>query len=945
MVIDKRLIIGNCPNQNNSFVHQIIFFLVIIWCLNPVFIIANNFPRNFRTINISNDLSHNMVNAIFKDQRGFIWLGTQLGLDRFDGINVVNYPLLKDHSVFTINETDSIYLWVGIDKGLVKLNRKTEEAEYIKIDDKQPTVRALYPVSSHTLLVGTLQGLYIIDNDKIQNINLGIDALSKTNAIYGIIAGKEDKTYWISTHAGLVHFDLSTRKSTIYKYSEDNTDMNNYYCLTMSGNRLYIGTRNTGIVTFDTLLKRFEPFPYNDNPYITTIDAINDSELCVGTNGNGLKIISMQTGQVLESIEHTSDKSGISSNAVYSFLKDGDIFWVGTYMGGLNYTPVIGDRFLTYSFGNQFHSLHHNVRSFWITGDGRKFIGTRDGFIYITEKDYVVRRYTSKTSILRADIILSVYPLNDTEILLGTYGGGLYRFNSSTQMLSYYNDNEIFRRGSFPAFVKDPEDNLWISSSHGVFVQNSKNGEFIHYTNTNSSLQANDIFFSMIDSNNRIWFGTGAGVHMFDLNSKSFRSDMFPAHIQANTGSIRFIFEDSDKNLWFCDNKEGVTKADQSFGRFEHYTTADFLPSNSVTSIIEDDNKGLWFSTQRGLLYYRDNGNDLQFYSLYDGIPGYIFNNPVQITSDGTIWWGNEQGLVYYNKIREKNTYRSLNKPAITTISVAGKTLHASDEDMSYAPPYLKEISISSGQSIEFTFSALNYSQVNTDIYEYQLEGYDKGWQVLMTGNKATYASLSNGKYVFRVKSSSNPNLVTSLIVHVRWNVPTIIWFTIICLISVVLLIFLYSRLLAKHRQIKRKQIAEEEINSTKEKYAKVRMEDTEVIIIRKKLLHYMEHDKPYLNPELKLQDVSNAIDCSPVEISQLLNIHLNTNFADFVNQYRINEFIIRVQDKSAVKYTLTSLSEQSGFSSRTSFFRSFKKIKGTTPAEYIKEMGVNLKN
>lgn len=934
--------------KNRIILSRAILVFTVIWDLLPVFLIANEHQLNFRTINISNGLSHNMVNAIYKDRRGFIWLGTQLGLDRFDGISVTGFPQLKNHSVFAITETDSIFLWIGIDKGLVKLNRKTEKAEHIMLNDKQHTVRTLWSVSSETILIGTLEGLFIVNNDKPERVDLGVDALSRINSIYRIIEGREEKTYWIASSGGLIYFDLKTRKSDIYQYSKDKPELNNCYCLTLVNDMLYIGMRNTGILTFDTSRKCFSKFPYKENSYVTTISAISDTELCVGTNGNGLKIISMQTGEVLSSIEHTPDGNCISSNAVYSFLKDGNIYWIGTYIGGLNYTPVIGDKFRVYALDTSFNSLHHNVRSFWITDDGRKFIGTRDGFVYISEHENIVKRYTTKNSDLQADIILSVYPLNANEVLAGTYGGGLYKFNSSTQTLSCFNEDEKFKSGSFPSFIRMAEDELWISSSHGAFLYNLEKNEYIHYTNANSNIRSNVIYSSAMDSNQHIWLGTGNGICVFDLNTKIFRSDILPDHIQPFTKSVRFIFEDSRKNLWFCDDKEGVVKIDAHLGRFEHFTTDDFLPSNTVTSITEDANGGLWLSTQRGLLYYQNNGEHIQFYSLYDGIPGYIFNTPVQETTDGTIWWGNEQGLVYYNKekYRENISYRSQSLPAITAISVAGKLLNAGEENMPYAPVFMKEIDITNGHSIEFTFSALNYAQVNMDIYEYQLEGYDKGWQVLMTGNKVSYTNLLHGKYTFRVKSSSNPEQITSLVVHVRWNIPMTVWITLICVITVILLLFFYSRLLAKYRQIKRNSSHKngEESDTQKEKYAKARMEDTAVSAMRTQLLRYMQNEGPYLNPDLKLQDVANAISCSSVELSQLLNVHLDTNFADFVNQYRIDEFIVRVQDKSAVKYTLASLSEQSGFSSRTSFFRTFKKIKGTTPAEYIKEMGVELK-
>lgn len=943
-MINYQSILKNIADSNISVLYYIILFLIIIW-FNISASLSQEHPLNFRTINISNGLSHNMVNAIYKDHRGFVWLGTQLGLDRFDGISIVNYPQLKNHSVFTICETDSIYLWIGIDKGLMRLNRKTDKAEYIMLGEKQTTVRAIYPVSSHTLLVGTLQGLFIVNDKKVEKVNLGVGALSRTNTIYEIIAGKEDKTYWIATNAGLIYFNLNNRKSAVYKCSEENLDLNNYYCLTMYGDMLYIGMRNVGVMTFDTLKKCFKLFPYEGNPYITTISVISDTELCIGTNGGGIKIVSMQTGEILHSIEHTSDGSGINSNAVYSFLKDGNIYWVGTYMGGLSYTPVIGNKFSVYAFGNKFNSLHHNVRSFWIADDGRKLIGTRDGLIYISETEHIIRKYSTKTSILQADIILSIYPLNDEDVLIGTFGGGLYKFHCPTQSLLYFGVDECFRRGSYSNFNKDRDGNLFISSSYGIYVYNLTSDKFIHYTDINSNLKSNTIYATLKDTDQHIWYGTGDGVCMYDLNTKAFRSNMFPPHIQTYTKSVRFIFEDSNKNLWFCDDKEGIVKVDESFEKFEHLTTANFFfSSNSVTSIAEDETGGLWFSTQRGLFYYRDNGSNIQFYSLYDGIPGYVFNNWVQETADGTIWWGNEEGLVCYNEREnnDKESYYSSSLPAITTISVAGKTLHAGDKGMPYAPDYMKNIDIAANQSIEFTFSALNYSQMNSDIYEYQLEGYDDKWRVLMNGNKVSYLSLPQGKYIFKVRLSSLPERITSMIVHVHWNVSIIIWVILICVITILIFFFIF-RIQAKYWQSKGLSKTKEGSYS-KEKYAKARIEDIEVNAIRTRLFYYMQNEKPYLNTELKLQDISNAISCSSVELSQLLNMHMNTNFTDFVNQYRIDEFIMRVQDKSAIKYTLTSLSEQSGFSSRTSFFRSFKKIKGTTPAEYIKEMRIELK-
>ena len=239
---------------------------------------------------------------------------------------------------------------------------------------------------------------------------------------------------------------------------------------------------------------------------------------------------------------------------------------------------------------------------------------------------------------------------------------------------------------------------------------------------------------------------------------------------------------------------------------------------------------------------------------------------------------------------------------------------------MPVSAPFIDEVFLSvNDNNISFTFSALNYAVENTDLYEYCLEEYDKEWKTLMKGNQVSYTELPVGDYMFRVVLS-----------------------VVVCCI----LIYFYSGLLGKYRTMKEyiNKKTEPSEENRKEKYQKSRMEEKTAMLIIGKLNECMEKDRLYLNPDLKLQDVAKVVKCNTGELSQVLNMFMNIGFTDYVNKYRIDEFIKRIQDKSASRYTLVSLSEQCGFSSRTSFFRSFKKFKGMSPAEYIKEHGIFIK-
>lgn len=926
--------------KKKSYLYKLYIVLAVLLGLPLSVCVMAASTLSFRSITISDGLSNNIVNTIYKDQRGFVWLGTQTGLDRFDGIDVISFPQFSSRTVYAVAETDSVYLWVGTDKGLMKFNRKTEQVESITLDDKALEAKTIYVGRKGQLLVGTTRGLFVYKDKEFVKVLFDPNALSSTNFLTGIIEGRED-TFWMSSQNGLIEYNVTSEKSEVYKYT-DASGTNTFSCLALTENRLFLGTSGKGLVSFDLKTKAFSACPDIGNRYIKSLVADGKDTLYVGTNGSGIKLIEASTGREISSIEHAADNKGICSNAVYSLLKDGDMLFVGTYMGGLSYTPAHGNVFSVYSCPGLIDTYNLNVRAFWIGTNGRKIIGTRDGLYYLSESANLLKHYTHKNSILRSDIILSVKPVEEG-YLIGTYGGGLYLLHADSSELTFFKPDSCFMQGSFNGYEKDKQGNLWMGSSSGVYVYNSSTGEYKVYNSRNSSLSVNSIFSLRADSKNRMWLGTGEAVFMYDISTGVFKSDVFPDNIRPYTKSVRHIYEDRNKNLWFCDDKEGVVKVDEHFTKFEHLTMDDFLPNNSVMSIMESpQEKGLWFATQRGLVYVKEKGDTHKIFSLYDGIPGYIFNYPVQITGD-TLWWGNERGLVYYKAVnREKQVKeKSCLPPVITSLSVAGCSLHAGETIMPVSATFIDKISLPVGENnLAFTFSALNYAVENTDLYEYCLEGYDREWKTLLKGNQVLYNELPAGEYIFKVRAASKPAAVKAVRVEVKSGKAFVWWIVVICLVACMVILYFYSALLSRYRRIKEcmNEKAEPVQELPKEKYRKAKMEEEAASKISRKLDEVIKQDRLYLNPDLKLQDVASAVGCSAVELSQVLNVFMNTNFTDFINRYRVDEFIEKLQYKAASKYTLASLSEQCGFSSRTSFFRSFKKLKGMSPAEYIKK-------
>lgn len=887
-------------------------------------------PSSFRTITTDDGLANNLINAIYKDTKGFIWLGTQSGLNRFDGLNIKKYDMVGSDPISCIYEVDPFVLLIGTETGLKRFNRKTGEVENINLNSRQLAIHAIKAIDKSHFLIATEQGLYIIDeNNKTERIVFD-NGISTSNNITGITSGTHGD-FWMSSQNGLCKFNVNTKQTLVYKTNFGEADFNNFTSLCGADSVIYIGTFNKGLLKFRTGKNLFEKIPSLSSEYILNISR-DRNYLYVGTNGSGVKIYSLRNGSISTISHQSDDPLSISSNAIYSFLYDGKSYWVGTYMHGLSYNPHVNENFKAYSFG-PFNSTNYNIRSFSV-GNSEKLIGTRTGLIFISERTKTVKMISKgSNSILTSNIILFIYPYQG-KYLIGTYGGGMYVFNPSNQQLSRFRNEEVFVNGCIFRMANDGKNRLWIATDKGVFCFDPTNNSLKKYDVTNSGLTNNTIISLFCDSRNRVWLGTLDGLCVLDNTTGIIRSDILPkeySSISRMLRPIQYIYEDSKKNIWIC-TYDGVIRVNESLSAIRRFTVKDFLPDNIVRSVIEDGLGMLWFATAKGVVKYNPKTGGSTGYTIADGITGYDFTNVVQRTPDGKFWWANEKGLLVCSGLAFANS-NEFARPVITGIILANKEYDPEDKRL-IAPEYLDKITLSSSEnSIGFRFSFLNYSLPKSDIFEYMLEGYDKTWQKQIGSNEVYYSKLPSGSYVFRVRVAGQPKTETHI--KVRINPDFIVFLWILLTIAAVVVTFMFN----KNRI--RKAIAIQEIkrNIDDKKYKNSKLKQEDADSIRLQLEKYLLETKIYLNPELKQTDMANSINCSSTDLSQVLSQYLNTSFTDYVNKYRIEEFKIRVQQKNSSKYTLAALSGQCGFSSRTSFFRALKKQTGQTPLEYLKSI------
>ena len=903
---------------------RIIILIILILLLLPGNIWSKlNIPTSYYNITTQEGLPSNTIGAIKKDSIGFVWIGTKYGLCRYDGCEIKTYPFSVQDDIWSIEELNNEILLVGTRNCMKFFNRKTNEVDTLDIPSS--IVKAIKKIDGNRFLVGTDAGLYIVENRQAKRIFFD-SGLSPSNHITSIIRENES-TFWLTTADGLGKIDLETGVS-IYRMKNGIENSNHFICLAKDNDCIYLGSFNKGVFRFDIHDSNFTPVKGFEHNLVMTMEC-HDGLLCVGTNGRGMKVLSLMDGTV-ENLPYKEKRHSIGSNTVTAFLYDSGIWWIGTQFGGLSYTPLVGEKFSYYNW-KHFYSIDYNIRSFLLLNNGNKLIGTRTGLFYISEKDNKIKYFLSDDEIshLRSDIILCIKKLSNHSILVSTYGGGVYLFDEKTLTLKDFSKNELLLYGCFFQFIEDQKGNLWLASTDGVY-QCSIQGELLRkYDMSNSGLTNNTVFYIYPDSIGRLWIGTNLGLFLMDIETGEIRSDCFAIPIQS---AIKFIMEDSENNFWIC-SENGLYKINRDLTICGHYTQENILPDNTVMSILEDKSGSYWITTLKEIVKFNTKENVHYIYRRMDGLRGTDFNNDICMSEDGIIWWANEGGLIYASKDDVDINRDSIKSPIVTSYLV---------DNEEYNPVYdgcPADITISKNNVLCFKFSNLDYSLPYVNYYEYKLDGYDANW-IKQTGvNEVTYRNLPSGKYIFKMRTSDTGKSIQQWTVVVRRSYITFSMFLGGAVLVGMLLIYFYSKI----RKLQNRMREERLILGTVRQQGKVK--ETQTVLLEGKvddimdeLLSYMDSEKPYLNAKLSINEVASWLGCTETELSRLLNTHMKVNFANFVNIYRVKEVKKRLNQENLSKYTLKALSEQCGFNSKTTFYRVFKNVTGMTPMEYCNE-------
>ncbi len=901
----------------------------------------------FRGVSGTEGLSDLVISTLYKDSCGYVWMGTATSVERFDGVHLKHYPIYASSErwkwVNAIIETSGNQLWVGTDGGFWQIGQ--DRVDRIAPDVIRNGVRSIVKDDKDTLYIGSETGLHIYKDGKIETVLLENNSFSSANFIVGLHL--EGERLWLITRNGLYSMNLKDRKPVHYANNlTEKEALFSYRNITRIDSTLYLGTMEHGILSFDIRTHEFRHYVDVGCNIIRSLSCDGKDVLYVGTDGNGVHFISTKQNKIIRSFDYNPENGkGLRSNSVYSLLVDRDgLIWVGLCQLGLDYTVYQSGLFSIYSTP-YFTSKDIPVRTIFI-GKEEKLIGSRNGLFYIDERNGHAIKYSSPQ--LRSSIISCSYALQG-KVYIGTCGGGMYVFDRETKKIDDFEPGRPmpFVNGHIFCITADKDHNLWIGTSNGVYRY--KDGKLSkHFSSDNSHLPEGNIYVIYFDSTLKGWICTENGICIWDPLSDSMKTGVFPEGF-VDKEKICGMYEDSDHQLYFLPYKGDIFISDVSMSRFRKMQANTPLEGKDAMFMIEDKEGWLWIATNNGLYRY-DKKDTFIPYSFADGIPGPVFLacNPV-IDESGVIWFGNARGLIGLS-VDWKNEENKLDyKTVISAVHVNGQEVPGAGLTVKDG---VRELSLDASQNnVTIYFSGFTFTDPAYMAYEYQMEGVDKDWRVLTGKSEVTYYDLSSGNYLFKVRRMGNPKSETCLRIHMQISVN---WYGYGITLAVIILAVLSAYYLWK-RKLQNKETARflrvpEELRlsgkgmedadlSMEEKYKTSNFSEEECKRLTEKLKKVMREEKPYTNPELKIADLASIIGVPSYTLSYLFNQYLKRNYYDYINDYRIAEFKSLVSKGEHTRYTLNALMELCGFSSRTSFFRYFKKVNGITPSEYIKSL------
>ena len=768
----------------------------------------------FEQLFLQHGLSQSIVKSIAQDRLGFMYFGTEDGLNRYDGyhFSVIRHDP-GDANSLSYNDISALcadskgYIWAGTyNAGLNRFDPASGKFLRFRHDPNNPgslshnNILAVVEDRTGSIWVGSERGLNRLTPDSAAREGYRIvrfrhdpgdpESLSH-DKVYALCLDR-DGVLWIGTGGGLNLLEPGRQGAPRFRHfrhdpsnpsslSDDDVRsilqgrQGEIWVGTLRGlNRL---TRSAGgraaasIPLGDAAFVRFRHDPGDDrslsHDQVFALQEGKDGMLWVGTNGGGICLLDPEKGLFSRYRHDPLNPRSISYDEIRAIYSDRQgIMWIGTYGAGIDKVARSAGQFVHFAhIPNSPDSISHPiVWAIYEDDKGVLWIGTHGGGLdRLDRRSGSFRHYRSdpaRPGSLSADIVRVVRDAGGGDLWIGTHGGGLCRFDPRTEQFRCYrhdaNDPASLAHDEIREVYRDRAGTVWVGTyGHGLDRLDEASGTFSHFRNVAGDPRSlsND-FIRVIheDAAGNFWIGTeGGGLNLFDRKAGTFRT--FRASAGIAIDYIFAIHEDWDGVLWLGTLGVGLTRFDPRQQSFKSYTSRDGLPNNYVFGILDDERGNLWLSTNSGLAMFDPKWETFRTFGVADGLQDREFN--------GGSYFMSRRGEMFFGGISGFNAFFPSRIQANTFIPpVVIESFQKFNKDVDLGRPVyeLKEIRLSHRDTFfSFEFAALDFTAPEKNKYAYRMEGLNEEW--IATGSEKRFAHFTTvppGSYIFRVKGSNS---------------------------------------------------------------------------------------------------------------------------------------------------------------------------------------------
>lgn len=731
--------------------------LVGITVLTPINKLSYAQSKNliFNNINIEQGISQSTIEAIFQDSEGYIWLGTNDGLNRYNGyeFKIYNYEeyqnSISHNGITDITEDKYGNIWVNTVSGVNKINKKTEKiSNYTEINGKikEDSTTEIIVTKDNNILVGTYEGLNIYNakEDRFDIILEQKDGIL-SSCIYSI---DEDinGNIWIGTELGLNK--LSKDFKVLETYTSE-SEIYNIFCDDENG-FVWAGSDSSGLLKIDTKTKEVKQYinnieDLNSLPANQVGAIIRDSKgnLWVGTT-NGLARYNEKNDSFDVYKNKVYDKNSLVYNDVRSIIEDREgVLWVGTYSGISIFDTESSIKYYNAGLDDGYLLSENMVHGIYEDDEGYLWVGSRIKGVNIIDRE----NNTSKSINMENNNVIQSNSINDITVykdfIFVATDAGVLKINKKENTIQNYNlEDGLIGENVKDIFVCD-KNYLWIGSTNGLNLLDIENDKIIDMTDYVDEGSYVRYVYQGQDGSYYIGFLRDGGLGIIEPNSKEtkYYKNIPNDKTSISSNRVRYINEDSKGNIWIG-TSYGLNKYDPKTKVFKRYTTSDGIANNTIYGVLVDDNDNIWVSTNKGISQIDTKNNTVNNLSVTDGLQGNEFNGNAAFKSkSGELFFGGINGLnAFYPE--DVNSINNKSKVIFDGFKV-------NDKD------YLDINGLkfdNNTENIKIKFFTPVYSSNKNISYEYELIGSNSS-KATTKENYVIYNDLLPGKYTFKVRA------------------------------------------------------------------------------------------------------------------------------------------------------------------------------------------------